>query len=414
MLEDLNKAQRVLMIIVYVLTLISLLFGSYAIYNLLVKEKPWTLGVTYASTLDTVDGAMPIISVNIHSNESNNGESVYDFRINSYTDSNGNGVAGFGIQCVGDWKVIDNSSYKDFGYSTSLYSYMDMINSYQNQYGPRHVVNHTVAFGDFYFYYTGDNGEIFTKTSLSDIPNYMLIDIDGNFYRLLLKPYSCEVISDDFWAFLPWVPDTKVISTSFSWFEIFDVVMRSAINNNAKVKYEEFSLSLFDLSEFITIQYMDEKGQYHDMPKTTDVRNYFSIGVTYSQDGLIEAVDSMFGMVACSPTWSLYSDTDLDEYWNAYNEIYLATKHLNYIYDESKGGYIATIDEHFANYLSKLTYSEIRCYFDFCSAPYDDVCGIDLRNFCFDASIEIETGNSDFVVYNQSYCDEVPSVEVLL
>lgn len=413
MLEDLNKGQKVFMVVIYLLTAVSMLFGGYAIYNLIEKEKPWTLGVTYASMLETDDAKTPIISVNIHSNENKNGEAVYDFRINSYTDTEGNGIAGFGIQCVGDWKIINNSGYKEYSYSASLLTMDYLVESYTKQYGGRSGIGQTLAFGKFSFYYTGDDGEIYTYTSLKDIPNYMLISIEDAFYRMKLKSYSCEVRNDSTWAFLPWVSDTKTIDTNFTWFEVFDVAVKSAINSNAKTKYEEFSLSLFDLSDFITIQYKDSKGQYHNMEETSDVKNYFNIFVNYSMNGLTSASESIFGMVNYSTTWSIYEDLDVEEYWNAYSYISLTASNINYVYDESKGAYYATIDENLSTYLESLSNSEIHCGFDFTALDID-VYAIDLKDFDFKiGSFVIRTTVSDFMIYNQAFCGTVPTLEVV-
>ena len=413
MLEDLNKGQKIFMIIVFLLTIISVVFGGYAIYNILEHEKPWTLGVTYADVLETEEKETPIISINIHSNENENGESVYDFRINSYTDHEGNGVAGFGIQCVGDWKIINNSKYEEYSYATSYIKADSFISSNKAKYGGAFNVESTIAFGKFSFYYTGDNGEIYTTTYLDNIPNYMLINIGEEFYRMKLKSYQCEVLNDDFWAWLPFVSDYKTVDTAFTWFEVFDRVMRFAIDSNAKTKYEEFSLSLFDLSDFIVVEGLNDKGQYVSVETTSETRNYFTIFVDYSKDGLTNASESIFGMVNNSTTWSVYEDLDVEEYWKAYADIIINVSNLNYVYDESNESYYATLDENLSSYFNTLSDSEISCDFDFTSFDID-VGAINLKNFNFKIkSFNIKTNDSNFKIYNQDYCLVVPELEVV-
>ena len=149
MLSDLNKPQKIFMIILYCLTAVATLVGTFVIYYMATVAKPWTLSVTYADTLNVTEGKPPIINVDIHSNENNNGKPVYDLRINSYTDSEGNGVAGFGIQCVGNWKIINNSDYEKYSYIDNKFSYKASmegsiknygIDDYLKQYGKAFVL----------------------------------------------------------------------------------------------------------------------------------------------------------------------------------------------------------------------------------------------------------------------------------
>ena len=72
MLEDLNKGQKIFMVTLFVLTAISMLFGGFALYNLLTVEKPWTIGVVYASKIQANDTSVPIINIKIYENKNGN------------------------------------------------------------------------------------------------------------------------------------------------------------------------------------------------------------------------------------------------------------------------------------------------------------------------------------------------------
>ena len=63
-----EKKRGILLGIIYLITAVAVLFGAFAVYNLALVQKPWTLTTTYLSTLNLDASKSPIISVNIKSN----------------------------------------------------------------------------------------------------------------------------------------------------------------------------------------------------------------------------------------------------------------------------------------------------------------------------------------------------------
>lgn len=408
-MADLNKGQKIFMIIMYVLTGIAALLGCFSLYNLLAVEKPWTLGVVYASMLEKKDGQVPIINVKVNGNENKNGLAVYDVQFNSYTDTEGNGIAGFGIQCIGDYFIANNSGLETNSLGLMIFEDSARYKAIQNL--EREVVNKTTVYGDFYLYYTGDDGTTYHQLNYDKVDDYLLINIGSDNYRLRLKEYKYNEPVDQFWDFLPWV-ETKYEekTTKFTWFEVFDYIIYSARTNSGKVEYEEFSLSLFDLSTYLDIQYMDSKGQYHNMPDTADNRTYLTIPVNYSKDGAINVADSLFKQVAGSPTWNYFNNTEVEDYWNAYAELVLNETHLKYV--ETTSGYIAMIDEEFAKYLKTLTNAEIKFNINLSNVDYN-VVGFDFSGFNFKLnSINISTSKSQsaFKLFNLDKCSVIPAI----
>lgn len=420
MLEDLNKPQKTFMIILYILTIVATIMGAFAIYNISTIKKPWTLGVTYADVLTTTDGQKQIMSAKIYTNENNNGVPVYDMRINSYADTEGNGLRGFGIQCVGDWKIVNKSDYSVFSTNIKdinvakdlkqLYINKEEIKTLKSQYSNMFEINQTIAFGDFYFYYTGDDGKVYSKTSIENFDDELLIDIDGSYYKLTLKPYEYEVLSDNALDLLIGnMAETK--TSTFTWFEIFDLVMTSAKNTNAATKYSEFPLSLMDLSDFVTLQYQADKGQYKELDKTTENRNYFTIQVDYKNDGAVSSADSIFGMIYASSRYDYYAETNVNDYWNAYTELTITADNINFVYNKDLQAYYVTLDKNFSNYLKTLTNAEILVNLNLTDTKVE-IYGIDLQNFDFDIEgFEIKVDSiEDFKIYNQDLCSVVPTL----
>ena len=399
-MSDLNKFQKGLMIILYILTALALGVSAFVIYTIAVKEKPWTIGVTYASELTANDNQANICTVSIKDNFNNNGQALYELQFNSYTDSEGNGVAGFGIQVVGDWEVWNlDRTYENY-IGKDVFSLPQAVENYNNQ---GLMQNGSIILGNAYLYYTGDDGRIYYSLSADDLDNYILIDIDGQFYRMTLKEYDVEVLKDGFWNEL--FNRTETQQMSYSWFEVFDVIIKSALSHSGDAEYEEFPLSLLDLSRFFEFEYLDENGQYHPLPDTTENRAYFTIQVEYSRDGAIDVDDSMFYQIANSTTWNYYEDLSLNDYWNAYTDIVITEQYLNAVYNETENAYYVTLDESFANYLGTLQMSEISVDLDLDNLDYD-VYAIDLQNFDFNMeSLTISSNEiSELELYNEESC----------
>lgn len=392
-----EKKRGVLFALIYIITAVALLFGVYAVYNLIAVQKPWTLGVVYASKLEANDQQVPIVTVKVSSNQNNNGQDLYEIQFNSYTDSEGNGIAGFGIQAVGhNWEIYNIDQYSSFNYLSGdrMFELVDRLNSGESFLKQ----NETYIFGDIYLYYTGDNGIIYYSLSDSDLDDYLLIDIGGQAYRLVLKDYTYTTTSGALW----W-QKTETHTARYSWFEVFDYIIGSALENSGSAQgYEEYPLSLMDLAHYFTVEYKDEDDQYHPMADTAENRTYLTIQCDYALDGATELSDSMFNIVANSTTWSYYNNTSVSDYWLATTEEFtLDESMLNYIYYDSYDGYYLILDAKLENYL-KTAKESVNVVIDLAEKTDYILSGIDLKNFTFNiSSFTILNSPSDFDILNQ-------------
>ena len=78
MLRDLETPQKIFFYILFALTAVASALGIFALYGFINVAKPKTLGVSYATVLNTSSGEMPICEVNIFSNKNNNGLELYE------------------------------------------------------------------------------------------------------------------------------------------------------------------------------------------------------------------------------------------------------------------------------------------------------------------------------------------------
>lgn len=394
-----EKKRGILFAFVYTITAVALLFGIYAVYNLIAVQKPWTIGVVYASKLEANDQQVPIVTVKVSSNQNNNGQDLYEIQFNSYTDSEGNGVAGFGIQAVGrNWEIYNFDPNSPYDCWSSGVQRLDELSRRLDSGEKVLMQNNTFMFGDVYLYYTGDNGVIHYSISDSDLDDYLLIDIDGQSYRLVLKEYTYTTTRGALW----W-QKTETHTARYSWFEVFDYIIGSALENSGSAQgYEEYPLSLMDLAHYFTVEYKDEDDQYHPMADTAENRTYLTIQCEYDLDGATELSDSMFNIVANSTTWSYYNNTSVSDYWLATTkEFTLDESMLNYIYYSSYDGYYLTLDAKLENYL-KTAKESVKVVIDIDKKTDYTLSGIDLKNFTFNiSSFEILNAPSDFEILNQ-------------
>ncbi len=395
---DNSKSKVTFFVILYIITIVCAVLGGWALYNIIAINKPWTLTTTYIDrlTYSREEEQPSVLKVKINSNENNNGQHLYEMQFNSYTDTEGKGIKGFGIQCVGDYVVVNSTQIN----SNFMLVTLPML---QNKFGPGHLYNNTYVFGDFYLYCTADNGTSYYKLPDEKTDDYLLIDIGGKFYRLTLNEYTYQTDSSILFF------NKKVTKTAkYTWFDVFAAVMPSANTDSLKEEYKGYPLDFFDLADYLKIEYQDESGKYWDLEPTTENKNLFSIPVEYTKDGATECKDSMFNIVGYSTTWSLNNDQEVQDFWQAETDHKLTQKNLNYIYYDSYGKKFLTIDAAFSNYLK--TVGKINIVIDM-NALSNPVAGIDLQYFDFDIdSFVINNVPENFEMLNQDKC----SVEITL
>ncbi len=378
-MSDLSKTQKGIMITLYILTALSLLLSCFTIYNLAVRSRPWTMGVAYASALTKTEDQVPICTVKIHDNTNKNGQTLYEVQFNSYTDHEGGSVSGFGMQCTGDWELFNG--LKSFDYF-NIKRLIELNEKYNNS----KQMFYTTALGDFYLYYMGDDKSSYMLPD-NNIKDYLLIDIQGTIYKLTLKNYTFNRVKDSKWAqFKNSLNDEwgrEEVKTQYSWYEVFDYIIKSALTSSARETNSVFPLSLLDLDPYMKIEKQDSKGRFDEVPKTTETRNYLTIQVEYTKDGATKATDSKFNQVGYSTTWSYNNQKEVKDYWNAYTTINLTEKHLSKIssshYTDS---YYLTIDKNFVDSLNKLPNKDLKININLDNLDYKAL-GIYMDNFVF-------------------------------
>lgn len=398
--DDMTKGQKIFMGVMLGLTFIAIFVSTFVIYQFATMKKPWTLGVTYASQLTYDQEQKYIAEAHIYGNDNNNGQAVFELQFNSYTDTDGTGVEGLGIQAVGEWDVGNIEG------QTLWPGYV-----------PDKKTWHT---DNIYLYKTTDGQRTYYVLPENQLDDYLLIDINGEFYRLVLQDYSYTVEQQvNFGKYMlnlitfQWNKQNEYIpkTARYTWYEVFDNIMNSAINNSGKEIYTDYSLSSYDLSKFFRVQKKNEKGQYYDLEEASDYKTCLNIPVKYSKDGLINASQSKFGMIANSTNYSYYEGTPVEDYWNATTNVILTEDYLT-LNKKDTDTYYLTIDSKLAEYLNNRDNLTISALINIDNINYK-VVGIDISNFTFEMdSFEIEGIDSDesFTIYNQFCGNKIPTI----
>ena len=214
MLKDLEKPQKIFFYILFGLTAVAIALGIFAVYGFINVAKPRTLGVSYATVLNSSSGEVPICEVNIFANKNNNGLELYEIKFNSYTDAEGSWVKGFGIQVPEEWGV-------------GLYA--NEIKEWESAFHRRtYITGKTVIHGDYSYYQSDDFGESSYKLDISTMKDNLYIDIEGTFYQIVLNDYNYTAYKSKWNGSLT----TYTESAKYTWYHLFKYIVSSTINSS--------------------------------------------------------------------------------------------------------------------------------------------------------------------------------------
>lgn len=398
MLKNLNTVQKVFFWILFGLSVVSLFVSIFVIYVMATQRKPETLGVTYAATLDSSSGNVPICEVEIWSNDNKNGQQMYEIQWNSYTDTQGNGVKGFGLQILGNYSLYDNGT----------------ITSRQilDNYNKITVLNDSYFIGSSYFYYTDDLGLSSYACPIEEIEDCLYIDIDDTFYKMNLITNTVQRKKTDIWSTIKsWFGSYSYedVNYQYSWYSISDYIIKSALLDSARANNEIFYINYLDCAEYYELLQYDGR-QYKEMPEVSHLKNYLQVKVTYHKDGAQEYTDSLFHQVANSVTWSYDDGTNAKDFWDSEDTFTITEDMISLLKLEGVDAYYITIDSAFVDLLKTQTNTNyiIDINLDNISK---NVIGVELSNFTLEVESFTISSSTDmqFTVLNAT--NIIPTLE---
>ena len=371
-----SKLGKTLLWVLSIIAGISLLFGLWVVYYISNNRVPETLGTTYLDLLPIEEGDVPICTVNIFDNSKNSGQKLYEVIFNGYTDVENKAVKGYGIQVVGDYDLINRKS------SCSFEEYLELENRMETE--GYLEIGGTGLVGSVYTYNSDDLG---ISSYLGEMPTKLFVQIDGTNYLMEFEDYSYKVPkgSNAFTkAFNELFGRYKNAYASYTFLDLFDLIVQSALSNSAQEDFAQFSIPMLDCSEMIRLRVLNEDGQYVDLDSTSMDYDFLKVHINYSKDGALNASESLFHQVANESSWSYFNSFETEDYWNSYSVVTITETDVCFVESTYyEGQYYIALTEEYADYLNTLTNVEINVDINLDNISRE-ICGIDMTNFNFD------------------------------
>ena len=227
-----------------------------------------------------------------YSNAKNNGVQLQELKYNYFTGYNltSDQYRSTGMQYMGDFET-----------------YMNEVNS--DKEAQQRVLS------EFYYYdttngitWSGFKGQYGSVATTLNREQQFIIKIDN-------RPFSIQLtgqydVYGRLWGFL-W--NVKQGTVYFDYGDVFDCVF-SAIKSNDH-GYGDYYITL-DLSQYFTIREYDTAAKKFKADDVTDIiKNYAVLKFHYDENGARNSTQSLFGSIACNPSYDT-SDEQIDTtYW---------------------------------------------------------------------------------------------------
>ena len=371
-----------------VLSIFSVLLSIfYIIYHFNYKSD--TIGVYYIGEQSPVDLISKkdeltdleiseyenrvLFNVNYYSNKNDNGLVVNEMRLDYFTDytMNVNSCRSTGIQLTFDYYYLVNLLLQ--GKTLEYMEEFKKIDSF-----------------DGYYYETYDRvswsgglGDTGVDLPLSR-ENAFICKIDNTPYLFQLDgTYEVEVDK----TFFGIKYGTKTETREYNYFDLFfELLSATATNSNGAGEY----YISFDLSKYFTNikAYNPETKQFDKTPSVDIGKKYCMIKIMYSEDGMINAKQSLFNTIACD---SSYGMADIN-YWQERFVYNLNENNLSLRYSKEYNGYFASLNIETKNMFNEIPRSKVNITINI-SDKYLIENNINIIGFDYNAfeNLEIDT-----------------------
>ena len=308
-----------------VLSVLALFVIGYGIYFFVTYSSETVTSVQIDSLTYAEDKTFPL-EVNYYSNESNNGEEVFEFKINYYMNPE---------------QPTDLDEIKDI-YTTGI-QWIDGVEfAQQGSNIGWGTTNYLVPAGEYYYYnMSGDTG--FSATNEFSSNDRWLMDFSGHL-GLLVQKGDIEQ------------------SKGFLWWGSY---YRYDINSLMSLVYDsiqglspgDYVLTL-DMSEFFDIKAYNEETKQFDLATDSDSNFvYINARIHISASGMADSSQSIFNMVENNDSWT-FEGVSAGNFYDAETVFTLTVNDFNDV--EQNGLTWATLKEDAVEYLQSFPSTKIK------------------------------------------------------
>ena len=327
-METLKRVFLALLIVVYV---VFAVLDFWWLYVLIFAPDKEIVNTFYVGTISTTpqEGEEPkteyVIKIKYSSNDNKNGLECLEIQFSGFVDETGEEIYSWGIQFVAN---SEEESLEDWGYNVDESSVSGLVSSkwqfpltwkyYYNIWGSYAPKNSSI-----YYYKSSDSfqNDIAGAQSLGNGEGF-LISIDDEIYKL---NFNGNVVNNNESNFVA----EKIVDTwhviAYYNITVYDYYYSYDIYDFAYTLYQQLqavangkhSASLINLPDMFSYQIFDGKtfvdvSEKENSKVSETVRNFYSIYIEKTADGVQTANDSMFGCVNGTPQFNLTDNEDED------------------------------------------------------------------------------------------------------
>lgn len=321
--------------------IICLMLLCWLMYYYLFLDSKISITTAYLDDATYSENETFFIEVNYYSNENENGQEVFEVKFNYYTDTripekdeDGNFEAKYmystGAQFLGGIQY----TYKEDTSISELFS---------------NRADHYYTLKNGYYYDTEMGGTSFTSLKGQSLINQSswLFDVNGELCKIWCKYLDEKNLDDMFIEKTLWINHYLKIDTSYFILSLYNTIQ--SLDEGEKI----FALNL---SDYFYVNIQNDDGTFNTQPTDDENYLYANIKVNVNNNGMINANQSLFGIVEEDADWSLYGSNS-DEYWQVRTE-YNLTLNDFIVVSESQKFYL-DIKQSCLNYLKPFNYLNI-------------------------------------------------------
>lgn len=305
-----DKITSVAMIILHIVAFIGLLAISYALYYFR-NSPPTTVATGYVDSLAYAPDETYAIELQYFTNESNNGLRAYEVKFNYYTDiaipNTDTEKEQIKVDANYNADAILSSVFKTI-YSSGVQLLGDDISFGVSTSTTFSEVQAQIQLNNPY-YFNSTNGVSYGAINKLDYKDNWIVDFGKGKLGKITQDKPVEKTGQ----FL-WVSTTIRLDVNKFIRDVFDSI--NALSFGKQVL-------MFDLSDYFTFQYFSTEDLKFHSPSSDDVDLYVNILVNKDKNGMIDASQSLFGIVRDDAEWS-YTGIQSSDYWKTHTEISLS------------------------------------------------------------------------------------------
>lgn len=316
--NGLKKVIACCIVFVLILVLASVGVIGYTLYYVY-NNPPTTVAVGNVDSLAYDPDGRYFIELKMFTNEKNNGCFAYEYKMNFYTDT------AIPTTDSGKQNIIDQNTNEDGQIDTdgilgdvfkTVYSqgvqFLDKVEFGSVASTAGLLATESYVYPKDAYYYNTDDDTSYTAIQALDYLDKWIIDFgEGNLGRIKQDKGFVSIGS----------ANALILSIDFRLRYDVNLLMQDIYNSAASLDYGKQVL-MFDLSDYFTFEYFSTDDLQFHTPATDEQHLYVNVLVDKSENGIISAEQSQFGLIAGDSNWS-YSGVEPENYYTSHVSINL-------------------------------------------------------------------------------------------